>query len=111
LSILFFDYIQNILKNVVARGEQFRTLAKQLQKKMPDLISDVRGFGLINGIEINEASKVTAADITKALLAAKVLVVPAGPTVVRFVPPLIISEAEIAEVINRFETALVSLKK
>lgn len=102
---------QNILKNVIARGEQFRELAKQLQKKMPDIISDVRGFGLINGIEINEASKVTAADLTKALLAAKVLVVPAGPTVVRFVPPLIISEAEIVEVIKRFEAACLSLKK
>ena len=101
---------ENILQNVVARGEQFRSLATGLQKKMPDIISDVRGWGLINGIEIAESSKVMAADLSKALLQAKVLVVPAGPKVVRFVPPLIISEAEVTEVINRFETALNSLK-
>jgi len=101
---------ENILNNVVARGEQFRTLAKNLQSKMPEIISDVRGWGLINGIEISESSKVMAADLSKALLAAKVLVVPAGPKVVRFVPPLIISKDEITEVINRFEAALNSLK-
>ena len=34
--------------------------------------------------------------MAKALLAAGVLVVPAGPKVVRFVPPLIVSEAEVS---------------
>lgn len=37
------------------------------------------------------------------------LVVPAGPRVVRFVPPLIITEAEIESAMEKFEKACVSL--
>jgi hypothetical protein len=48
--------------------------------------------------------------VSKALLAAGVLVVPAGPKVVRFIPPLIVTEAEVTEAMSRFETALVKIQ-
>ena len=41
----------------------------------------MRGWGLINGIELSENSGVTAADVTKILMENGVLVVPAGPKV------------------------------
>lgn len=102
---------ENILDNVEARGNQLRQRAKEIQKRNANLISDIRGIGLINGVEIAETSSITAADISKVLLANGVLVVPAGPKVVRFVPPLIVSEAEVDNAMNRFESALTELKK
>eukprot|EP00596_Hydrurales_sp_CCMP1899_P005371 CAMPEP_0119041882 /NCGR_PEP_ID=MMETSP1177-20130426/14118_1 /TAXON_ID=2985 /ORGANISM="Ochromonas sp, Strain CCMP1899" /LENGTH=420 /DNA_ID=CAMNT_0007008279 /DNA_START=252 /DNA_END=1514 /DNA_ORIENTATION=+ len=100
---------ENLLANVVARGNQVRTLAKNLQKKFPGMISDVRGWGLIIGIEISPDSGFVAGDVAAALLKAGMLVVPAGPMVVRFVPPLIITEAEINSAMDKFEEACVSL--
>ena len=99
----------NILQNVVARGDQLRRLALALQTKNPGLISDVRGWGLINGVELVDDCGVTAADMTKALMAAGVLVVPAGPRVVRFVPPLIVSEEEVDMAMTKFAQALQTL--
>jgi acetylornithine aminotransferase len=40
---------------------------------------------------------------------AGVLVVPAGPKVVRFVPPLIITEQEVAKAMSQFEVAIKNL--
>jgi acetylornithine/N-succinyldiaminopimelate aminotransferase len=101
---------ENLLANVVARGEQLRSLANALKAKMPDVIAEVRGWGLINGIELTESSGVTAADVAKSLMNAGVLVVPAGPKVIRFVPPLIVSENEINEAIKKLEVGLIALK-
>ena len=54
------------------------------------------GLGLINGLEIKADCPFTAPEIVKTLMENGLLLVPAGPKVVRFVPPLIVSEAEIA---------------
>lgn len=97
---------EKLLENVQARGEQFRAGARALQAKYPSIIKDVRGWGLINGIEIHESIALTAADVTKQLMQAGVLVVPAGPKVIRFVPPLIISAAQIDESLTKLDAAL-----
>lgn len=104
---------EGILENVQRRGEQFRHLAKTvLQDKYPKLISDVRGWGLINGIELAAEQPLTAADVTKALMVTEhVLVVPAGPKVIRFVPPLIIDEETINDIINKVDKVLSTLVK
>jgi acetylornithine aminotransferase len=73
------------------------------------LVSDVRGWGLINGIELSESSSLAAADMAKELLKNKVLVVPAGPKVIRFVPPLIVTESDINLAVDSFENALKTL--
>lgn len=59
---------EKILEKVSARGDEFRSLANDLKKKHPSLISDVRGWGLINGIELTPETKITAADVTKKLM-------------------------------------------
>jgi hypothetical protein len=58
---------------------------------------------------ISNSSTSIRAQVAKALLNAGMLVVPAGPRVVRFVPPLIITEAEIESAMVKFEKACVSL--
>lgn len=105
------DAIDNegILANVVDRGNQLRSMAGEIKKRNPNLIEDVRGWGLINGVELTESSGLTAADVTKVLMENGVLVVPAGPKVIRFVPPLIVSEEEITNAMKLFEAALQQL--
>ncbi|BAZ41784.1 acetylornithine and succinylornithine aminotransferase [Calothrix sp. NIES-4101] len=100
---------ENILSNVQARGEQLRAGLKQIAAKYPQLISDVRGWGLINGMELHENIELTSNDIVNAAIQEGLLLVPAGPKVVRFVPPLIVTEAEINQALAKLESAIAKL--
>ncbi|MBA3920715.1 MAG: aminotransferase class III-fold pyridoxal phosphate-dependent enzyme, partial [Nostocaceae cyanobacterium] len=97
---------ENILENVQARGEQLRTGLKAIAAKYPNHITEVRGWGLINGMELQANSELTAPVIVKAAIEEGVLLVPAGPKVVRFVPPLIVTEAEIKQALAAVEKAI-----
>jgi acetylornithine/N-succinyldiaminopimelate aminotransferase len=97
---------ENILANVQARGEQLRTGLAQLAIKYPHQIAEVRGWGLINGLELQAESKVNAIDIVKAAMQAGLLLVPAGIKVVRLVPPLIVSAAEIDRAVNILDRSI-----
>ncbi len=88
---------ENLLHNVQQRGEQLRTRLKAIALKYPDIFVEVRGWGLINGMELNADIDLTAVDVVKAAMAEGLLLVPAGPKVVRFVPPLIVSVEEVDE--------------
>jgi acetylornithine/N-succinyldiaminopimelate aminotransferase len=100
---------ENVLGNVQARGEQLRSGLTQLVEKYPQILKTVRGWGLINGVVLREDCETGAIDIVKAAMAAGLLLVPAGPKVVRFVPPLVMTAAEIDEAIATFDRALASL--
>lgn len=95
---------ENVLQNVQERGEQLRSGLREIATTYPDTIVEVRGWGLINGMELNSDIQLTSGDIVKAAIAEGLLLVPAGPHVVRFVPPLIVTEKEV-------DTALQILKR
>ncbi|MEA5514325.1 aspartate aminotransferase family protein [Nodularia sp. UHCC 0506] len=97
---------ENILQNVEARGIQLRNGLNAIAAKYPHLISEVRGWGLINGMELQADIQLTAADVVKAAMDKGVLLVPAGPKVVRFVPPLIVTEAEVNLALQAVEQAI-----
>jgi acetylornithine/N-succinyldiaminopimelate aminotransferase len=71
----------------------------------PNIVSEVRGEGLLIGIK----AVVPSGDLVNALRDQKLLTVGAGENVVRFLPPLIVSEAEIEEAVRRLEQACVTL--
>jgi acetylornithine/N-succinyldiaminopimelate aminotransferase len=98
-----------LLENVTERGEQLRSGLRAIAAKYPDKIADVRGWGLINGLEIKAESPLTSPDIVKSAMASGLLLVPAGPKVVRFVPPLIVSAAEIDQALACVERAFAQL--
>jgi acetylornithine aminotransferase len=75
-------------------------------QKYPDLFVEVRGWGLINGMEIDANSELTAIDLVNAAMKEGLLLAPAGPKVLRFVPPLIVSEEEVEEAIEKLEKAI-----
>jgi acetylornithine/N-succinyldiaminopimelate aminotransferase len=71
----------------------------------PNVVSEVRGEGLLIGVK----AVVPSTDLVTALRAQKLLTVGAGDNVVRFLPPLIVTEAEIEESVDMLERACVAL--
>ncbi len=69
-------------------------------------VAEVRGRGLMIGVAFNDD---LSARVVQGLMEAGVLTVPAGARVVRFLPPLVISEEEITQALNRFGQVLSSL--
>ncbi|QFS42973.1 aspartate aminotransferase family protein [Nostoc sphaeroides] len=100
---------ENILQNVQDRGEQLRSGLKAIAAKYPQQVGEIRGWGLINGLELRADIQLTAADIVNAAIKEGVLLVPAGPKVVRFVPPLIVTEAEVNTALEAVDKAIATL--
>ena len=70
------------------------------------VIEDVRGEGLLIGLKC----KIPSAKLTDALFAQNMLSIGAGDNVVRLLPPLIVSEAEIAEACEKISAACTILE-
>ncbi len=100
---------EHLLQNVQERGEQLRAGLRAIAAKYPNTITEVRGWGLINGMELMGDTELTSADVVKAAIAEGLLLVPAGPKVIRFVPPLIVTEAEVNTALQAVEKAMVAV--
>lgn len=81
----------HMAETAAKQGEYFKGKMKELQAKFPDKITDVRGSGLILGMEL---AKPGAFVVDKCLAKGFIINCTVG-NVLRFVPPLIISKAEI----------------
>ncbi|MBW4576448.1 MAG: acetylornithine transaminase [Aphanothece sp. CMT-3BRIN-NPC111] len=102
---------ENILENVQQRGEQLREGLRAIASLYPEQIAEVRGWGLINGMELKADTQLTSADIVKASIAEGLLLVPAGPKVVRFVPPLIVTSEEVDKALQAIQKAMLAVMK
>ena len=94
----FFDHVRKmslLLKQKLA----------SVIDRHPDVLAEVRGEGLLIGLK----AVVPSGDLVNALRDEKLLTVGAGENVVRFLPPLIVSEAEIEESVQRLERACAKL--
>ncbi|HCA5633049.1 TPA: aspartate aminotransferase family protein [Klebsiella quasipneumoniae] len=102
-----FDLINTpaVLDGVNAKRELFVKHLQQLDAEF-DLFSDIRGMGLLIGAELKPQHKGRARDFLYAAAEAGVMVLNAGPDVMRFVPSLIIEEQDIAEGMARFALAV-----
>ena len=99
---------ESILANVQERGEQLREGLRAIATKYPHLIAEVRGWGLINGMELKAEIELTSIELVNAAIEQGLLLVPAGPKVVRFVPPLIVTAAEVDLALEAVESAIAS---
>jgi acetylornithine/LysW-gamma-L-lysine aminotransferase len=79
-----------------------RYLLERLQTLPRQRVREVRGLGLMVGIELREK----AAPYLRALLDHGIIALPAGPTVIRLLPPLIITETEIDRVVDALHAVL-----
>ncbi|MHB3264673.1 bifunctional acetylornithine/succinyldiaminopimelate transaminase [Klebsiella pneumoniae] len=102
-----FDLINTpaVLDGVSAKRELFVKHLQRLDVEF-DLFSDIRGMGLLIGAELKPQHKGRARDFLYAAADAGVMVLNAGPDVMRFVPSLIIDEQDITEGMARFAQAV-----
>ena len=89
------------LERVARLGLDLRQRLAELRDRHSGLIEEVRGEGLLVGLKL----KAPPADFAEAALAQRLLVIPAGDNVVRILPPLIVSDDELAEGVRRLDSA------
>ncbi len=97
-------------EGLVERSEKMGALMREhlgaVREKHPDLVAEVRGKGLMIGVEftMDEVGELTIAQMTKrGLIAAYTL---NNPKVIRFEPPLIINESEVEDAAKIFGEAV-----
>ena len=95
------------LDRVRQTGLLFKQRLAEIKDRYPSVIAEVRGEGLLVGLR----ALVPAGELVDALRGEKMIAVSAGDNVVRLLPPLIVSEQEIAEGIQRLDRACARLNQ
>jgi len=95
---------ENLPQRAVELGEY--TLGRLKRIESP-LIRDVRGLGLMIGVEL----KIKVTPVLQALMERGVLALPAGPNVLRLLPPLVIEKTDLDSAIDAIEQVLIEREK
>lgn len=103
LDVVMTDgFLDNVQKQALALKQKLAAL----KDTYPDVIDDIRGVGLMMGIKC----KVKNTDFQAAALAQKLLVIGAGDNVVRLLPPLIVTDADVNEAVRKLEKTCMSFR-
>jgi len=92
----------HLLSNTKAIGAYLTTKLKALQDKYPALITQVRGMGLIIGMQLTKPGR----QIVNECLEAGAIINCTAENVLRFVPPLIINKNNVDELITILDKIL-----
>lgn len=84
---------EDLLANATARGAQVMTGLRELAARHPDLVTDVRGVGLMIGVQFRDGAAAEA--VQQACFERGLLVLEAGEDVVRMSPPLVVSTEQV----------------
>ena len=104
-AIYFLEQLEGgLLAHVQKAGAHMEQRLKAMAARLP-VIKEIRGAGMIWGIELNR----DAAAVVPAGLERRVIVNRTAETVVRLLPPLVITEGEIDEGLNRLEAAIAAV--
>lgn len=103
---------ERLADNAKELGKVFRSRMRVLQQKRPDLISLVRGKGLLNAVVINdtEQSK-TAWNICLQMAENGLLAKPTHGNMIRFAPPLVMNESQLNECCSIIEGVFEGFEK
>jgi len=96
---------KNFFNDVKQKGNYFHKELNKVKKKYPKIIEEVRGVGLMIGIKL----LVDNTEFMKKLMDNKMLTVKADENVIRLFPPLIVSNNELDEAINKIEVVSKSM--
>ncbi len=102
---------ENLCQKAKDRGGYLVASLRRVGEKYPDFVAEIRGRGLMVGAEftMDEVGELVIAQLTKrGVIAAYTL---NNPRVIRFEPPLIVSEAEIDQAVAAFDEALAETSK
>ena len=94
-----------VMDGVEAKGQRIRDGLARINERF-HLFKDVRGMGLLIGAELVDEWQGKAKDFLGAALEEGVMMLVAGPNVLRFAPSLIIPDADIDDGLARLETAI-----
>lgn len=97
---------QHLLENAAEQGAYLQKRARELAEKY-DFITEVRGLGLMQGIILKEAELVGKIRVEAAKRG--LLIIGAGYTALRMVPPLIIQKEEIDQGIEILDQSMVAI--
>jgi ornithine--oxo-acid transaminase len=98
---------ENLAENAEALGKIFRTRMEVLKNKRPDLVTLVRGKGLLNAIIINDSEESeTAWNICLALAENGLLAKPTHGNIIRFAPPLVMTREQLEECCDIIERVI-----
>jgi acetylornithine/N-succinyldiaminopimelate aminotransferase len=89
------------VERVARLGLLLRQSLAELKDRHPQTIEEIRGEGLMVGVKL----KVPNTEFAAAARAERLLTIPAGDNIVRLLPPLILSEEELAEGVRRLDAA------
>jgi acetylornithine/N-succinyldiaminopimelate aminotransferase len=106
-AVLDVVLANGFLDNVLRQSINLKQKLERLKDQHPTIIEDIRGSGLMMGIKC----KVANTALQKAALDEKLLIIGAGDNVVRLLPPLIVTDADVTEAVNKLERACVALEK
>lgn len=101
LASLEFIEKENLPQKATILGEYFLNGLRKIQSNNPRIL-EVRGMGLMIGIELNEK----AGPFVNPLMERGVIVLLAGPRVIRLLPPLVITKDEIDIVLKAINDVL-----
>jgi 4-aminobutyrate aminotransferase len=96
-----------LVDNAAARGEQALTALCSLRDRHPGLVTDVRGIGLMIGVEFDTGQH--AEEVQWAAFERGLLVLECGRTSVRLSPPLTVTEAEMTTGLQILEAAVTAV--
>ena len=97
---------EGLIEKARVRGEQLMTGLRQVQAQHPDVVTDVRGQGLMVGVEFAVKDM---AELTINLLAGNGIIAAYtlnNPNVIRMEPPLVVTQAQIAQAIDAFGSSV-----
>ena len=97
-----------VLNGVKAKHQRFKTRLEHIGQQY-GVFSEVRGMGLLIGCVLTDAWKGRAKDFFNAAEQQNLMILQAGPDVVRFAPSLVVEDADIDEGLDRFERAVAQL--
>ncbi len=89
------------LERVARLGLDMRQRLAELKDRRAGVIEEIRGEGLLIGFKL----KAPPAEFAQEALKQKLLVIPAGDNVVRILPPLVVTDEELAEGVRRLDAA------
>lgn len=116
LKILNVIEREKLAENVRVVGDQLKNGLQQLAQKYPGIIQNVRGLGLMLGIELasnlnlpGDSSKTVSVRFTNLLHAAGLMAIPAGAQIMRFLPPLNLRPSEAEEGLKILDSVIAKL--
>ncbi len=104
VALEFFDILDELLPQIRRVGDYFQAKLRRLAERF-DFITEVRGYGLMVGVQL----KIPGKEIVNRAMQEGLLMNCTHDTVLRFLPPYIITETEVDEAVAILDRVFGSL--